>query len=100
MVKPHPAPHPRAHALPIDPAAARIEHRPDGFYWIVAESGHEAGPFRTRELAERDLQAADPAEVETDESLREAEAEIGQDEWIDPDTGAPAEEARPRIEDR
>ena len=33
------------------------------------------------------------------EPLQEAESEIGIAEWIDPDTGGPAEDSVPRIED-
>jgi hypothetical protein len=33
------------------------------------------------------------------EGLQEAESELGINEWIDPDTGGPAEDNVPRIED-
>jgi hypothetical protein len=33
------------------------------------------------------------------ESLQEAESEIGMAEWIDPDTGGPAEDNVPRLEE-
>ena len=79
--------------------SSRIVERPDGFYWVNDEMRKEAGPFETLE----DAIAAMPAEGETDfepgESLEEAEAEIGIADWVDPDTGAPAEEGVPRIED-
>jgi hypothetical protein len=39
---------------------------------------------------ESDLEAGD---------LLEAESDIGVSEWIDPDTGGPAEDSVPRIED-
>ena len=35
----------------------------------------------------------------TAEALHEAEAEIGINDWIDPDTGEPAEETYTHIED-
>jgi hypothetical protein len=38
-------------------------------------------------------------ELEDPEALHEAEAELGINEWIDPDTGAPAEDSVPRLED-
>ena len=38
-------------------------------------------------------------DIEPGESLEEAEAEIGIADWLDPDTGQPAEEARARTED-
>ena len=36
---------------------------------------------------------------EVPEALQEAESELGINEWIDPDTGGPAEDNVPRIED-
>jgi hypothetical protein len=33
------------------------------------------------------------------EGLQEAESELGINEWIDPDTGGPAEDNIPRLED-
>jgi len=38
-------------------------------------------------------------ELEAPEGLQEAESELGINEWIDPDTGGPAEDNVPRIED-
>jgi hypothetical protein len=38
-------------------------------------------------------------ELDTAEDLHEAEAEIGINQWIDPDTGVPAEDSVPRLED-
>ena len=38
-------------------------------------------------------------ELEVPESLQEAESELGISEWIDPDTGGPAEDNVPRLED-
>ena len=42
-----------------------------------------------------------PTEEELDdpEALHEAEADLGINQWIDPDTGAPAEDSVPRLED-
>ena len=77
-----------------------ILKRPDGFYW-QSKSGDLRGPFVTRAEAEADRLAGGAAEGEFDagESLQEAESEIGVAEWIDPDTGGPAEDNIPRIED-
>jgi hypothetical protein len=43
------------------------------------------------------MQAGDGA-PEPSETLAEAEAEIGIADFVDPDTGEPAEESRPRLE--
>lgn len=82
--------------------AGRVIERPDGFYWERAK-GDLAGPYATLAEAEADLLAdgiaGDAEEVEVPESLQEAESELGISEWIDPDTGGPAEDNVPRLED-
>jgi hypothetical protein len=88
--------------IPQRPAAddnTRVVERPDGFYWIDEETRGESGPFPTLELAVADMQAASETDFEPGESLEEAESEIGIADWIDPETGEPAEESVPRIED-
>ena len=77
-----------------------ILKRPDGFYW-QRKSGELRGPFVTRAEAEADRLTGGAAEgdFEAGESLQEAESEIGVAEWIDPDTGGPAEDHVPRLED-
>lgn len=76
----------------------RVIERPDGFYWQAADGSKERGPFATLAEAESDMQSGGEAEVEAAD-LHEAESEIGVSEWIDPDTGGPAEDSVPRIED-
>lgn len=84
---------------PPDYDRARIVERPDGFYWQAKDNGREYGPFDTLLEAVLDMQASGNGDVEPGESLREAEAEIGIAEFIDPDTGVPSEEERPRLEE-
>jgi hypothetical protein len=74
-----------------------IIERPDGFYWRAG--GEEYGPFPTLGEAAADMQSADDGEFESSETLQEAESELGISEWIDPDSGVPAEDSVPRIED-
>jgi hypothetical protein len=83
-----------------EPAPGPIIKRPDGYYW-EAKPGELRGPFDTREEAEVERIAGGVAEgeFEAGETLQEAESEIGMSEWIDPDTGGPAEDSVPRIED-
>jgi hypothetical protein len=79
---------------------ARIIERPDGFYWQDKATGAEFGPFDT--LAEAVADMASPGgddDLEVGESLAEAETEVGIADWIDPDTGLPAEGPGPHIED-
>jgi len=93
---------PEAEASPetsqAEASAGRILERPDGFYWQEKEGGEEYGPFPTLAEAEAEMQsdgelAADP------DAVQEAESELGISEWVDPDTGVPAEDSVPRIED-
>ena len=79
----------------------RVIERPDGFYWESKQKGETYGPFATLAEAEADMLSggsADAADLEA-EGLQEAESELGINEWIDPDTGGPAEDNVPRIED-
>ena len=83
----------------------RVLERPDGFYWESKATKAPRGPFETRAEAEADLLAggagpedAEPADLE-EGTLLEAESELGISDWIDPDTGGPAEDNVPHIED-
>ncbi|HZE60540.1 MAG TPA: hypothetical protein VE085_08295 [Burkholderiales bacterium] len=82
------------------PVQGRVIEHPDGFYW-QAKKGEPHGPFTTLAEAEADMlsDGAGDEEVEPAEGLQEAESELGINEWIDPDTGGPAEDNVPRIED-
>lgn len=79
---------------------ARVVSRPDGFYWQSPDGLQEFGPFEDRQaaFADRDRYSEEaPSEGET---VQEAEQEIGIADWIDGETGAPAEGlSRPHLED-
>jgi hypothetical protein len=83
------------------PVQGRVIERPDGFYWEPKQKGEAHGPFATLAEAEADLLSGGTTadELEAPEPLQEAESELGINEWIDPDTGGPAEDNVPRIED-
>lgn len=90
------------HVIPETPPDyddARLTERPDGFYWQSKSGGKEFGPFPTLLAAVLDMQYRDNAEIESGESLEEAEADLGIADWIDPETGEPAEECIPRVGD-
>lgn len=76
-----------------------VIERPDGFYWQSIESGEESGPFETLGEAEADMLAGGDGGNLESADLLEAESDIGVSEWIDPETGGPAEDSVPRIED-
>ena len=84
---------------PADYDRTRIIERPDGFYWQAKEGGRDYGPFATLLEAVQDMQSSEETAFEPGETLKEAESEIGMSDWIDPDTGEPAEEDRTRTED-
>jgi hypothetical protein len=79
--------------------AARIVELPDGFYWVDPDTGAEFGPFATAALAIADMESSPESDYGPGETLQEAEAELGISDWIDPETGAAAEDSVPRIED-
>ena len=93
----HPPPLPATGAAAVITEAVegeggRIVQRPDGFHWIALDGRQEFGPFETLEQAKADLlDAADEDAPQPGEALQEAEREIGITEWIDPETGVPAE---------
>src|SRR4051812_46177581 len=96
---PSPAAAPPEEELQAEEPERHIMERPDGFYWRSIDSGEEYGPFETLAEAEEDMLAGgDSSSLDTTD-LQEAESEIGVSEWIDPETGGPAEDSVPRIED-
>ena len=72
-----------------------ITHHPDGYYWQTVDGKQAFGPFASYEDALADMHGGDPDDLEPGESLQEAEAEIGIADWIDPETGEPAEGSCP-----
>lgn len=86
--------------IPPRQAESPVIERSDGFYWRSTETGAEYGPFASAAEAREDmLFDAEADEVESDETLEEAEAEIGLSGWVDPDTGDLGESWTPRLED-
>lgn len=78
----------------------QIVMRPDGYYWQATDGKQEVGPFESLELALADAGMDDEEGQEPGETLQEAEDEIGIADWIDPETGEPAEgQSHPRLEE-
>ena len=86
-------------ATPVDDARTRVVERPGGFYWQSEDRKEEYGPFPSLKDAVAAMNSSGDGEYEPGETLEEAEEEIGMSKWIDPDTGQPAEDSVPRIED-
>lgn len=78
---------------------ARIIERPDGFYWQDKDSDRLFGPFPTLLEAAQDMEYTADSDYEPGETLEQAEAELGIAEWVEPETGQPAEDTVTRIED-
>ncbi|MFZ9184247.1 MAG: hypothetical protein ACO214_13310 [Hylemonella sp.] len=96
MTPKKPEPGPQTHSMQAIPEAAegvdgQIILRPDGYYWCAPDDMQEIGPFLSVEEAQADMQAASGEAPEPGETLQEAESELGISDWIDPDTGEPAE---------
>ncbi len=87
-------------AVVSDSGFEQIMVRPDGYYWQAPDGKQEFGPFESLELALADMVASDEQTPEPGETLQEAEDEIGIADWIDPETGEPAEgQSPPRLEE-
>ena len=84
---------------PSQDVRIRFIERPNGVFWRASGSTTEYGPFSTLAEAQADAQGREDPTFQATDSVAEAEAEVGISEWIDPDTGVPAEESVPRIED-
>ena len=83
----------------LDDVKSRLVERPDGFYWQDEFSEKLYGPFPSMMDAIQDMQYREDSNYEEGESLLEAEAEIGIADWIDPETGEPAEGLMPHRSD-
>ena len=84
----------------LDHDGTRMIERPDGFYWQDKSSDKLYGPFPTLLEAAEDMHYKADSNYEEGESLEEAEAEIGIADWIDPETGEPAEGSLTHLNDK
>jgi hypothetical protein len=78
---------------------AQVIERPDGFYWQDGLTEKVYGPFPTLLEAVQDMRGQNDDGYEEGETLEDAEAEIGIADWIDPETGEPAEGVSPHLSD-
>ncbi|HSB25678.1 MAG TPA: hypothetical protein VLE94_21465 [Burkholderiaceae bacterium] len=81
-------------SAPGDPTAGVREH-PDGWYWTAPDGHQQFGPFDSRERALADRDRFDEQAPSEGETVQEAEREIGIADWIDAETGEPAEGQSP-----
>lgn len=99
-------PNPKATPAPDDAASGgdadpgQIVERPDGYYWQAPGSQAEVGPFGRYELAVANRDAVGDEMLDGSEVLQEAERNIGINDWIDAETGEPAEgQSPPHLEE-
>lgn len=71
-----------------------VEH-PDGWYWSADGGRQQFGPFASRMLARADRDRYSEQAPSEGETVQEAEREIGIGDWIDAETGDPAEGQSP-----
>lgn len=69
----------------------RVVERADGFHWLTLDGRREFGPFETHAAALADMTAAADSAAAPMSTLQEVEREVGIADWIDPQTGEPAE---------
>jgi hypothetical protein len=90
---------PRGAASLADDEATFVEH-PDGWYWVAPAGHQEFGPFASRSDARADRDRYNEEAPVEGETVQEAEREIGIADWIDAETGAPAEgQSPPHLEE-
>jgi hypothetical protein len=106
-VKKHPKPlRPKGAAKVIAETAGasgdeRVVEHPDGYYWLGPDADAEFGPFESRTAARADRDRYNEEPPSEGETVQEAEREIGVNDWIDAETGAPAEgQSPPHLEER
>lgn len=94
-----PKPSSQVKKRPAPPLAEpTIVERPDGYYWRSEDGHQDFGPFETYEQALADRDADSEESLAPTSTLHESEEAIGMTNWIDPETGAPAEgESPPRL---
>jgi hypothetical protein len=89
-----------AHVIAELPAASvgddgAIREQPDGWYWAAPDGRQEIDPFGSRDLARVDRDRFDEQGLEATETVQEAEREVGVADWIDAETGEPADGQSP-----
>jgi hypothetical protein len=87
----HAAPSREDPVAPTDDESSRVAARPDGFYWVADDGHQEFGPYPTAMEALVALRSGIETGLEPDQTLQEAEAEIGFVEPLQTEEGTPPE---------
>lgn len=80
---------------PASSQAPDVVERPDGYYWLGPGRDEAFGPFESPLAARADRDRWNEEAPAEGETLREAESEIGISDWIDAETGEPAQGQSP-----
>ncbi len=84
----------------IDSAPPAVLERPDGYDWQAPDGDPGGGSVESYELAQSGRDAVGDEAFAPGETLQEAVHEIDTEEWIDAETGGPAEgESPPHLRD-
>jgi len=81
--------------LPVDAAAPPVAERADGPCWSAFEGDEESGSCETCESAQAALDAIGDEASAPRDALLQAQRTIGIADWIDVETGEPAEGQSP-----
>ena len=84
-------PRPAAAPAVIDSALPAVVEHLDGDGWQAPDGDQKFVPFESHEVAQAERDAVGDGALAPGEALQEAVHEIGTDEWIDAETGGPAE---------
>jgi hypothetical protein len=77
----------------------RVVAHPDGYYWVALDGHQQFGPYATFEAAVAAMDGDADGGLEPGETLPEAESELGIADWVDPESGEPAEQTATHVND-
>ena len=84
----------------IDGASRDVVEPPDGDHSLVTDNHQGGGPFERYELAQADRDAVGVEALAPGETSQETVHEIGVDDWIDAETGSPADDEPPLFQEK
>ena len=87
-------------ALVIDGASRDVVEPPDRDYSLATDNQQGGGPFESHELAQADCNAVGVEALAPGEASQETVHEIGVDDWIDAETGSPADDEPPHFQEK
>ena len=83
----------------IDSVPPAVIERPDGYYGHAPDGHQGCGPFESYELAQADRDAVGVEALAPGETSQETVHEIGVDDWIAAETGSPADDEPPHLQE-